>query len=339
MNAAVHPEFEVLGASWELALRADGYAANSVLAYRLALQSLAGWLATNHPDVGPATLGRDHVRGWLAHVRETTSSSSARTWFSGVRHFCRFLAAEGEADHDATQGVKTPKAGEQTTPVLAPADIRALLDTCSGGDFTARRDAAIIMVLVDGGLRLAEVAGLKMASVDLQERMLFVEGKGSRRSGPRHRAVPLGIKAARALDRYLRARRRHPYASTAPLWLGTRGRATISPDGIDVPAQLGERVPRRRRQRRRPARARRVALTGDAGPVRRQCGGRPGSRELPAPEPRRSTVGRSHDCDSARAPRYDSGVRARRRARTTVLAGQYARHRGAPRVGFPLVAV
>ncbi len=217
-----------------LALRADGYAANSVLAYRLALQSLAGWLATNHPDVGPATLGRDHVRGWLAHVRETTSSSSARTWFSGVRHFCRFLAAEGEADHDATQGVKTPKAGEQTTPVLAPADIRALLDTCSGGDFTARRDAAIIMVLVDGGLRLAEVAGLKMASVDLQERMLFVEGKGSRRSGPRHRAVPLGIKAARALDRYLRARRRHPYASTAPLWLGTRGRATISPDGIDA---------------------------------------------------------------------------------------------------------
>jgi integrase len=43
------------------------------------------------------------------------------------------------------------------------------------------------------------------------------------------------VKAARALDRYLRERRRrHPFADTPRLWLGSRGRPALSADGIDA---------------------------------------------------------------------------------------------------------
>jgi site-specific recombinase XerD len=56
--------------SWELALRADGYAANTVKAYQNAVRSLAGWLAKHHPEVRPAELERRHIRGWLVEVRE-----------------------------------------------------------------------------------------------------------------------------------------------------------------------------------------------------------------------------------------------------------------------------
>src|SRR5215207_5305115 len=34
------------------------------------------------------------------------------------------------------------------------------------------------------------------------------------------------------LDRYLRERRRHPYADTPRLWLGSRGRSTLEADGV-----------------------------------------------------------------------------------------------------------
>jgi site-specific recombinase XerD len=214
-----HPDFAVLTVSWELALRADGYADNTVKAYQNAVRSLADWLAEHHPEVGPAELDCQHIRGWLVLVRERHSSNTARGWFAGVRHFCRWLQSEGEADQDATSGIRTPAAGDPETPVLADADLRALLATCAGTDFTARRDTAIIMLFLDGGLRLSELAGLQMADVDLRDRIVFVAGKASRRSGPRHRAVPLGVKAARALDRYLRERRRHPYADTPRLWL------------------------------------------------------------------------------------------------------------------------
>jgi integrase len=158
----------VLTVSWELALRADGYAANTVKAYQNAARSLAGWLAEHHPEVGPAELERQHIRGWLVEVRERHSSNTARGWFPGVRHFCRWLQSEGEADQDATAGVKTPAPGDPETPVLSDAELRALLATCAGTDFTARRDTAIIMLFLDGGLRLSELTGLQVADVDLE---------------------------------------------------------------------------------------------------------------------------------------------------------------------------
>ena len=149
--------------------------------------SLADWLAEHHPEAGPTDLDRRHIRGWLVALREGHSSNTARGWFAGVRHFCRWLQSEGEADQDATAGIRTPAPGDPETPVLSDADLR--------------------------------------------DRIVFVAGKASRRRGPRHRAVPLGVKAARALDRYLRERRRHPYADTSRLWLGSRGRPTLDADG------------------------------------------------------------------------------------------------------------
>jgi hypothetical protein len=76
-------------------LRADGYADNTVKAYQNAVRSLAGWLAEHHPEVGPAELDRQHIRGWLVEVRERRSSNTARGWFAGVRHFCRLAAGRG----------------------------------------------------------------------------------------------------------------------------------------------------------------------------------------------------------------------------------------------------
>jgi integrase/recombinase XerC len=106
--------------------------------------------------------------------------------------FCRWLQSEGETDRDATAGIRTPAPGDPEKAVLSDEDLRALLATCAGTDFTARRDTAIIMLFSDGGLRLSKLAGLQVADVDLRDRILYVVGKASRRSSPRHRAVPLG---------------------------------------------------------------------------------------------------------------------------------------------------
>jgi site-specific recombinase XerD len=215
-------------------LEADGYSPNTLMSYRKAVRSLVAWLAEHHPELAPAELKRDHVRGWLAEMRRSRSGSTAHTWFSGVRHLCRFLVAEGEAGQDATAGVRTPRPAQPHTRVLSEGELRRLLKACEGPRFEDRRDAAIVLLLVDGGLRLAELAGLQLEDVDLLDRVAFVVGKGTRRGGPRHRAVPFGIRTARALDRYIRQRRRHPFAHLPALWLGGRGRPTLSADGVDA---------------------------------------------------------------------------------------------------------
>lgn len=228
-----HPDFESLGESWVLALDADHYAPNTLRAYSNALRQLSLWLAANHPDVGPLDVTRDQIRTWIVHVRDTSSSGTARSWFAGVRHFFRWLVAEGETNRDPTEGIRTPPPNQPVTPVLTLDEVRALLATCTGRDFTARRDAAILYVFLDGGLRLAEVTGLTVNDVHLRDRALTVRGKGSNRSGPRIRHATLSASGARALDRYLRERRKHPHAERPALWLGARGRKELSVDGVE----------------------------------------------------------------------------------------------------------
>jgi integrase len=77
------------------------------------------------------------------------------------------------------------------------------------------------MLLLDTGARRAELAGLRLADVDLELDVLLVLGKGRR-----ERALPFGNKAAVALDRYLRVRGRHKHAGLPWLWLGQKGRLT-----------------------------------------------------------------------------------------------------------------
>lgn len=235
-------DFRVMSIGWRSALASDGYAANTVIVYTKAVDAFAAWLAEHHPGVGLMQVQRIHIRQWVAETRERTSSGSARSWLPGIRHFFGWLVEDGERDDDPTERVKMPPSNPVSTPTVNHGDIRKMLDTCTGNGFTARRDAAIIFVFADGGLRRAEVAALGKDDIDVLGRVLYVTGKGSNKSGPRRRVITLGVKAVRALDRYQRARLRHPFHDSPALWLGAGTRATLGGEGIK--AMLNRRAAR-----------------------------------------------------------------------------------------------
>jgi site-specific recombinase XerD len=103
--------------------------------------------------------------------------------------------------------------------------MRALLRACQGSAFEERRDTAIVSIFLDAGLRLSELTWLTVEDIDLGARTITVLGKGRR-----YRTVGLNLAAARALDRYLRARRSHPEADRPQVWLGLRG--PMTPSGV-----------------------------------------------------------------------------------------------------------
>lgn len=110
-----------------------------------------------------------------------------------------------------------------SVPVVPEDGLHRLLAVCAGKGFEARRDTAIVTLLLDTGARSGEFAGLRVAGVDFDLDMLLVLEKGRR-----ERVLPFGRTAALALDRYLRARLRHPQAHLAWLWLGKKGGLTAS---------------------------------------------------------------------------------------------------------------
>ena len=82
--------------------------------------------------------------------------------------------------------VPYPKAAAPSVDVLSRAQLRRLLDTCSGAGFSERRDAAIIRLFLDSGMRRAELSSLTVENVDLDALHVLVMGKGRRQ-----RVVPV----------------------------------------------------------------------------------------------------------------------------------------------------
>jgi integrase/recombinase XerC len=133
--------------------------------------------------------------------------------------------AEGDLEVSPMGGMRPPQLPEQPVEVIRPEHLARLLKACEGRDFTSRRDTAVILLLVDTGMRRAECVGMTLDDVDLDQRIVWVLGKGRR-----PRALPIGRKAAQALDRYLRVRDEHRLSHLAQLWVGRNG--PMTPSGV-----------------------------------------------------------------------------------------------------------
>jgi integrase/recombinase XerC len=133
--------------------------------------------------------------------------------------------AEGDLAASPMDGMRPPQLPEQPVGVVRAEQLTRLLKTCEGRDFTSRRDTAIILLLVDTGMRRAECVGMTLDDVDLDQRIVWVLGKGRR-----PRALPIGRKTIQAVDRYLRAREGHRLAHRPQLWVGRDG--PVTPSGV-----------------------------------------------------------------------------------------------------------
>lgn len=217
--------FATLASSFRRDLRLRNRTDSTVRAYMESVDRFAGW-ARARGLAAPAEITRHHVREWLETELARVSAQTAVRHYSGVRQWFRWLLTEDEIGADPTYGIPQPAVPERLTEVPTAATLRSVLKACSGREFTDRRDTALILVLADGGPRSAEVCGLEVTDVDLDDGVLIVMGKGRRPRG-----VPIGRKAVAALDRYLRVRSRRPDRDHPALWLG-RPNTPITTSGL-----------------------------------------------------------------------------------------------------------
>jgi site-specific recombinase XerD len=160
------------------------------------------------------------LEDFLGDLLRRRSANTAATRYKVMRVLYRWLEEEEELPNPMAR-MKPPIIPERPIPIVPDDGLRRLLAACAGKGFEARRDTAIIMLLLDTGARRAELADLQLAHVDLNLDVLLVLGKGRR-----ERALPFGHKAGEALERYLRVRARHKHADLPWLWIGLRGRLT-----------------------------------------------------------------------------------------------------------------
>jgi integrase/recombinase XerD len=205
-----------------------GLAANTVESYRRDLRRYASVLAgrgkTRLGEVTPAD-----VAEFLTSLREGDAEhaalavSSAARAVIAVRGLHAFAVAQGLADTDPAREIPPPSPPRRLPKAITLTEVERLLDAAGPGpgDLSADprllRDRALLEFLYGTGARISEATGLDIDELQLgEDPVVRLIGKGSK-----HRVVPVGSYAVRALQAYLvRAR---------PALAAASGRASASP--------------------------------------------------------------------------------------------------------------
>jgi len=217
-------------ASFTRSLRATNLSPRTIQSYGESTHLLARFLTEQGMPTTVVAIQREHVESFISDLLGRWKPATAHNRYRGSQAFFRWLAEEGEIAVSPFANMKPPFIPEASAPVLNDGQVKALVAAPSGRMFEDKRDAAVIRVLLDTGLRLAELANLRYdlredlgSDVDLDFHRLRVVGKGRR-----ERFVGITNRTVAAIDRYLRARANHPSATLPCLWLGRKGRFTQS---------------------------------------------------------------------------------------------------------------
>ena len=209
---SVDPRDSDLGALIEPFLDAcwaeSGLAPNTLDAYRNDLTGFArsGLFGCEPDQLESAWQAR--LPGLLAkRLRRGDSVNSIRRSLSALRRYCQWLRRQGLLRGDPLASLVSPRPPRRLPVVLSRQQVEQLLTAPDPETQLGLRDKAILEVLYASGLRVSELAGLRLSDLNLRQGVLRVTGKGGK-----DRLAPLGDPATEALSRWLDAGR--------PKWSG-----------------------------------------------------------------------------------------------------------------------
>ena len=191
----------------------EGKSPRTIHAYRETLARFSRCLQEDAAPLDPDRLRPDHVIAYLTRFAAHRPATRHR-YFREVRCFFRWLRAAGYTDNDPFRGLRNVRLPHTIVPPLAPAEIGRLLACCDPQTVGGRRDRALLLTLLDTGIRCAEAVQLDLADCDFTSRRLHVRhGKGDKA-----RIVPFAARCAGALTAYCADRGPTP----GPLFLAAR---------------------------------------------------------------------------------------------------------------------
>jgi integrase/recombinase XerD len=174
-----------------------GLARNTSLSYSRDIGKFLGFI-----KAGKLTWNRVSEEDLVRFIhRESQAGLSARSLarlISALRSFFKFLVLSGFIKKDPSSQLTTPSTWLSLPKFLTVGEVEDLLRTPDENKPRGVRDRAMLEVLYGSGLRVSELASLKLAEVNLEDGFLVCRGKGGK-----ERIVPLGRSACGAVKRYL----------------------------------------------------------------------------------------------------------------------------------------
>ncbi len=241
---------------FDLSLRARGLSVHTIGDYRRTLNLFRQHMPHN-PMVADITKAdvEDFLSVQMARRLpngKTLTNKSLRNYYIGLSAFWTWCLEEKIVRGQIVRKIKKPRPEVRTIQPFTEPEIRLLLSSVrksgayrSGGVMDgalvqmslpmASRNIAIIMLLLDTGLRASELCHARVGDVDLRGGHITVMGKGKK-----ERRVPFGARTGKAIWRYLSTR--DGRLPTDPLFLSRSGLELRRTDLASTLVQAGKRV-------------------------------------------------------------------------------------------------
>src|SRR5919206_596688 len=203
------------------ALAGKNRSAATIRAYATDIQQFISFLHANNVSIHtPAEVEKIDVMEYLSALakKELTGIARARK-LSALREYFRFLEGVGIITKSPTTGIETPKREKNGRQELRSDEYTKMLSLAGANP----RDYAILQVFLQTGIRVSELANLRIGDIDFIKPSITVRGKGSV-----EREIALEKKGIHALKSYLAVR---PESISKRVFLNYQG-APISERGI-----------------------------------------------------------------------------------------------------------
>ena len=207
-----------------------GYSAHTIRNYRIDLNQFSDFLVQRNESSGsedtPSTLEsidfltiRDYLGSLYSRYKRTTIARK----LSALRSFFTYLEKSGLRMANPAADISTPRLGKYIPTYLPVDEMFRLLAGPDRGKPLGLRDLAMMEVFYSCGIRAGELAGLNGSSIDFEQRLIRVIGKGNK-----ERIVPIGKAALKAVRDYLKAmqplrEKTRDKAQDDPLFINFRG--------------------------------------------------------------------------------------------------------------------
>ena len=200
-----------------------GLSSNTTAAYRSDLEEFRDWL-TERGFKEWSQVDREAILDYLDAERDLgRETATLARRLVAVKMLSRFLTEEGILKKDVTAVMDSPKLWRILPEFMSTAEVDAFLNAFSANskDPLTLRNRCILEMMYACGLRVSETACLKLGSLNFDEDIVRVFGKGSK-----ERIVPMGRTAVGILRRYLEKSR--PELISSPeepmLFVSNRGK-------------------------------------------------------------------------------------------------------------------
>ena len=179
------------------------YSPNTIRSYEVDLRQFVTYLASHHVASFDAVAKND-LRSFLSSLLDAgVSRKSVARKIACLRSFFRYAKRHRITEKNPTLTLISPKLEKRLPSFLDEASITKMFDSLDTASPSGRQQAAILELFYSTGMRLGELVRLDVGDLDFAQGIVKVTGKGSKQ-----RIIPVGKRALRAVESYLRDRLR-----------------------------------------------------------------------------------------------------------------------------------